>query len=95
MNEINRNVISNSDNMIKLGTLSKSPNSHSIISTHQTRKDVYGNTISKKIKMHKISFADQVQNNTIKFVEIKTVRSYRTFNRYQEVEEDTWGCRIF
>jgi hypothetical protein len=95
MTEINRSVFSNSETKIKLGSFNKSINSNSLTTATTLRKDVFGNTISKKVKTHRICFADQVQNNTTKLVEVKTVHSYRKFNKLKDEDEETWGCKIF
>ena len=91
MTEINKNIISNSDHKIKINTL----NHHSRTSLGlniNTRKDAYGNVISKKLKRHRISFADQVENSR-EFVEIKAVKSFR--NEYKIKNEEEGRCFIF
>jgi hypothetical protein len=84
MNELNKNIILNSDNKIKFGS-QNSGTSSSLNLVNNQRKDIYGNVISKKIKKHRISFADEIEN-TRDFVEVKTVNSYRQYNKIS-VEE--------
>jgi hypothetical protein len=93
MSEINKNIISNLENKIKLGSLNKSLNSSLDILKPHNRKDKFGNSISKILKKHKVSFADQVENSR-EFVEIKVVSSYRVYYKKQ-IEEDKFGCLIF
>ncbi len=95
MTEINRSVFSNTENRIKLGSINKSYNSNTLTTSTNVRKDVYGNIISKKVKSHKICFADQIENCTKKFVEVKTVHSYRNFNKLKDLDDETWACKIF
>jgi ribosomal protein RSM22 (predicted rRNA methylase) len=94
MNEINKNVISNSDNKIRLGSLNSHSGSSTGINTYIPRKDIYGNIISKKAKKHRISFADQIENSKA-FVEIKMVNSYKEYNRYGSSDDDKWSCIVF
>jgi hypothetical protein len=92
MTEISKRTISSLDNKVMLNYGSNSslnPNSPTI------RRDFYGNVISKRIKQHKICFADQVDNNPKQFVEIKVVNSYRNYNRNDEREQDNWSCLIY
>jgi hypothetical protein len=95
MTEINRSVFSNTENRIKLGSLTKSTNSNTFTNSTTVRKDVYGNIISKKVKSHKICFADQIQNSSKKLVEVKTVHSFRNFNKLKDLDEGAWACKIF
>jgi len=91
MNEINKNQISNSDNKIKLCTLNNGSNSNLNLYSTYSRKDTYGNLISKKAK-HKICFADKVEGSK-KFIEIKTVNSYKEYNQFKP--DEAWSCIIF
>lgn len=86
MSEFNKNVISNAENKIKLNSGSISGLN---ISSPITRKDIFGNTISKKTKKHKICFADQAENNSRIFVDIVNVNSYRKYNQDEPEEGKT------
>jgi hypothetical protein len=80
MNEISKNTISSSEKKIKINSL----NSGLQLGNSSQRKDAFGNPISKKVKNHKISFADQIDTKEKKFIEIKLVSSYREYNKVEE-----------
>ena len=86
MNDLNKlkGRISES-NRIRFRTFDNGINGNLDINAHKSRKDVYGNIISKKIKQHKISFADQIEN-TRNFVETKQVVSYKLYNQSQDYQ---------
>jgi hypothetical protein len=88
MSEITKNSISNKETKIKLNSASSRGSLISLNGLNQ-RKDIYGNPISKKIKNHKISFADEVGKDK-KFVEIIVVNSYRDYHRAEKE-----GIQIF
>lgn len=89
MSEIRKNTISNKETKIKIN--SANPRNSLISLNHKNqRKDVYGNPISKKIKNHKISFADDGTNNK-KLVEIIVVDSYRDFHK-SETDGNSYMC---
>jgi hypothetical protein len=86
MKEITKNTISNSENKIKVNASRESLSNGVTYST--TRKDVYGNMISKKMKKHKISFADELESEK-QLTEIITVASYRVFNKIEDQGKTT------
>jgi hypothetical protein len=94
MTDINQNVISNTDNKVKLESLNKNLNSSLNDLQPAVRKDKFGISISKILKKHKISFADQVENSN-KLVEIKLVTSYREHNKQLNERENNYSCGIF
>ena len=77
MNEIKKNFISNKETKIKINS-TESRGSVLSLSNSNLRRDVYGNPISKKIKNHKISFADEMVNKK-QLVEIVIVTSFRDY----------------
>ena len=77
MNDNQKNSISNKETKIKINS-SQSRGSVISFSNSNPRRDVYGNLISKKIRNHKISFADEVVNQK-ELVEIISVCSYREY----------------
>ncbi len=54
-------------------------------SNKETRRDKFGNTISKKNKDYKVSFRDQFKHG--KLHDVKVVESYREHNRLDEPEK--------
>ncbi len=83
MNEIRRISISNKENKIKINP-TKSRNSLNNLNPSNQRKDMYGNVISKKIKNHKISFADEVGTKK-ELSETIVVSSHRDYHRNMEL----------
>jgi hypothetical protein len=84
MTEVRVNSISSAENKILLnGSVS------SRISEIQTksRKDKFGTPITKKLKIHKVSFQDQVDDGK-RLVDVTHVRSYRKFNRMDSGLDD-------
>lgn len=105
MNEITKNSISNKETKIKINSVNQRGSLISLNSSN-LRRDAYGNPISKKIKNHKISFADEVGRQK-PLVDIIVVTSYRDFHRSDISEgiqtlfftildtESMWNCSIF
>jgi len=79
MNEITKNSISNKETKIKINSANQRGSLISLNSSNH-RRDAYGNPISKKIKNHKISFADELGSQK-PLVDIIVVSSYRDYHR--------------
>ena len=63
-----------------------------------SRKDKFGNEISRKTKEHKISFADQFDKPEREFVEVYIVHSLRDLYNITRVNvegKQCFGCMMF
>ena len=85
MNDINKNMILNTENKIKISSDTDLINTTNKLSgmSLNSRKDKYGTLITKRHKSHKITFSDQVDKNQ-SLAEVKVVDSYKKFNRWDE-----------
>lgn len=89
MNDIiKRMTISNTDTKIKLNNYNNNNQTHKNLSheNFKQRRDSFGNPISKKNKIHKVTFIDEIEKG--KLAEIKSVQSYRAYNKFEHLASE-------